>query len=237
MSRQSTKTASPKAQRRGQGQTRTERLAQNQKAPTVSRSNAELLAAQEAKREARRQRQALAQDSTERHRRLKRLRSIGIAVAAALVVVGALIAYFISETNKPGQGVGQQLSPHIKDVNTQHAPYDSDPPTSGPHVPETAPWGVSTTPVPKEKMVHNLEDAGVVISYKPDLDKTTVDFLANLTRSYDTDVLMAPYPGLSNPIVLTAWGRIDRMDTFDEARIKRFISAFKGIDHHKDSGS
>ncbi len=233
MSRQSAKTASPKGQRRWQGQEQS----QKQKAPAAAKNNAELLATQEVKREARMQRQALARASAERRRRMKRLRGIGIAVAVALVLAGAVTAYFISEANKPGQGVGQQLSSHVKDVNTQHAPYDSDPPTSGPHVPETVPWGVSATPVVKEFMVHNLEDGGVVISYKPDLDKATVDLLANLTRSYDTDVLMAPYPGLSNPIVLTAWGRIDRMDAFDEARLKRFISAFKGIDHHKDSGS
>ena len=91
--------------------------------------------------------------------------------------------------------------------------------------------------MPKEIMVHNLEDGGVVISYKSDLDKATVERLAGLTRSYGANVLMAPYPGLSNAIVLTAWGRIDRLDAFDEARLKRFVTAFKGIDHHKDSGS
>src|SRR5207248_2820920 len=119
--------------------------------------------------------------------------------------------------------------------------YSTDPPTSGPHIGSLADWGVHTEPITKEIQVHALEDAGVVINYRPDLDKPTVDRLAALTRSYsdlitsdsiDNHVLMSPYPGLSNPIVLTAWRHIDRLDTFDEARIKSFIDAYKNIDHH-----
>src|SRR5439155_9462614 len=98
-------------------------------------------------------------------------------------------------------------------------------------------WGVYTQPLPKEGQVHALEDAGVVISYKPDLDQATLKRLADLAKSYGTEILMAPYDGLSNSIVLTAWRRIDKLDNFDEARIKRFIDAYRGIDHHKDSGS
>ena len=130
-----------------------------------------------------------------------------------------------------------QPSPHIATLTTAHAAYISDPPTSGPHVADVPSWGVSDTQYAKELQVHALEDAGVVINYRPDLDKATVDRLAALARSYDKEVLMTPYEGLSDPIVLTAWTRIDKLPAFDEARIKSFISAYRGIDHHKDSGS
>lgn len=172
----------------------------------------------------------------ERRRRIASIRKIGILAVIALLAVGGGLALYLNEANKPGESVSQQPSPHITSASDPHS-YSTDPPTSGPHLRQTAPWGVSSTPVVKEEQVHNLEDGGVVINYRPDLDKPTVDRLAELARSYDTQVLMSPYPGLAQPIVLTAWGRIDRLSSLDEARIKRFVKAYRGVDHHKDSGS
>ena len=245
MSKRSTGTKSvpPKGQRQGQPQ-KTKSAATP--VPTVStfetprmptKSSGEVVATQEAKRAARMQKQAVARAAAERRNKIKRLRNIGITSVLGLLIMGALVAYTVNESNKPGQGVPQQPSPHLAAVDSPHTPYNSDPPTSGPHFKDVPSWGVHTEAIVKELQVHALEDAGVVINYRPGLDQTTVDRLAELTRSYDKEVLMSPYEGLSNAIVVTAWTRIDRMDTFDEARIKRFINAYKGIDHHKDSGS
>ena len=44
-----------------------------------------------------------------------------------------------------------------------HERYNSLPPTSGPHYPFTAPWGISSEPIPEELQVHNLEHGGVFI--------------------------------------------------------------------------
>lgn len=198
---------------------------------------AEMKAAEEARRQERIARQAENRRVAEQRKRMVRLRNIGIAGAAVIALV-AIIAWFaISEANKPGQSYPQMQSPHIGDVTSAHAPYSTDPPTSGPHVTTVPAWGVHDEPIAKELQVHGLEDAGVVINYKPDLDKATVDRLKALVGAYDKEVLLSPYPNLSNPIVLTAWTRMDRLDTFDEARIQKFIKAYKGIDHHKDSGS
>jgi hypothetical protein len=83
--------------------------------------------------------------------------------------------------------------------------------------------------------VHNLEDGGVVIQYFcqdcPDLVKQ----LTAIAERYDR-VILAPYAGLDRKIALTAWGRIDKFDEFDEARIVTFIKAHIGIDHHREEG-
>lgn len=72
-------------------------------------------------------------------------------------------------------------------------------------------------------MVHSLEDGGVVINYRSDLDPAMIGQLTAVVNSYASDhLIMAPYPGLTKPIVLTAWGRIDQLDTLDEARVRRF---------------
>ena len=60
-----------------------------------------------------------------------------------------------------------------------------------------------------------------------------VDKLKSIVNRYDRQVLLAPYPGMKTRIALTAWTRLEAFDDFDEARIVKFIRAYKGIDHHK----
>ncbi len=151
---------------------------------------------------------------------------LGIVGAAAV----AFLAYRPAAT-PPGTLIPTQGNQHIATESTQHIPYATDPPTSGPHLPYLAPWGVHTTPIARELQVHNLEDGGVLVQYTcecPDL----VAKLRAIVQRYDRQVILAPYPGMKGRIVLTAWQRIDQFDEFDEARIVRFVGAYRGIDHH-----
>lgn len=214
------------------GQQRTER--QNSAKPI---SRPQVQEAQAARKEARTQRQMEARAAAARRRRAANLRKIAVLTILFVVLAAGALASYLAEESKPGDAVAQLPSIHIRDANEPHLPYNTDPPTSGPHLGSIAPWGVSSTPITKELAVHNLEDAGVIVNYSPDLDKATVERLAEVVRGYDTEVLMAPYPGLSHPIVLTTWRRIDRLQAFDEVRIKQFIDAYRGIDHHGESGS
>ncbi|MFQ5657134.1 MAG: DUF255 domain-containing protein [Candidatus Methylomirabilales bacterium] len=133
----------------------------------------------------------------------------------------------------PGTRVPDMGHDHIPSVNTSHAPYNSDPPTSGPHVRRTAEWGIYDQPVPKELLVHNLEHGGVIIHYNCDCPEF-VKKLAAIAKRYDgRQVILAPYPGMDHKIALTAWTRIDKFNEFDEERIVRFIAAYIGIDHHQ----
>jgi Protein of unknown function (DUF3105) len=205
----------------------------------------------EARHESQMQRRAAAQEAALRRERQRSVRTLGLLIAMFIVVGGGATVFYMREALKPapppppGQEVPIMASYHLKTGDEPHPTYTTDPPTSGPHIGSLADWGVHTDVITKELAVHSLEDGGVNINYRPDLDKATVDRLAALTQSYasliteDSEanhVLMYPYPGLSNAIVLTAWRHIDRLDTFDEARIKRFIDAYAGIDHHQESG-
>jgi len=122
-------------------------------------------------------------------------------------------------------------SPHIP-LGSPHPPYNSDPATSGPHTDALAPWGVHNEPIEKEMQLHNLEDGGVVINYACRDCPELVDQLKAVAGRYDR-VVLAPYPGLDRKIALTAWGKIDKFDEFDEGRITKFIKAHIGIDHHE----
>ncbi len=174
-----------------------------------------------------------------------------------------------SETaDSPGQPVPLQGNTHIQSPGSPHPPYNSDPPTSGPHVPFIVRWGVHKVPITREIQVHNLEDGGVIIQYNcspphPSLspkggeDKEgacgeLVSMLEAIAQQYQkkaeierskTDskhpsrydhLILAPYPGMDARIALTAWGRIDKFNEFDEARITKFIEAYIGIDHHPE---
>jgi hypothetical protein len=168
-------------------------------------------------------------DQRGRLRRWLPLAVVGGLVAAA--VVGYLAYRTMAEL--PGVKMPDQGNRHVQTAADPHERYNSDPPTSGPHLPYIAPWGVHTRPIPLELQVHNLEDGGVVIQHScecPDL----VAKLRDVVQKYDKYVILAPYPAMKSTIALTAWTRIETLSEFDAKRIRRFIEAYRGIDHHKE---
>jgi len=168
--------------------------------------------------------------------RAARRRRWWITGIAAVVVVAAMVGYFGYEAGagRPGLVMLDQGNLHIQTESEPHVPYNSDPPTSGPHLPYLAPWGVHTVPVAKELHVHNLEDGGIMVQYRcPQGCPELVEKLRAVVSQYRDKVILAPYPGLKARIALTAWTRIDAFDDLDEARIQRFIRAYRGIDHHR----
>jgi hypothetical protein len=163
-------------------------------------------------------------------------RRLWASALAVVVVAAGLVGYWAyrAAADLPGVRLEDLGNAHIAMPRDLHVPYNSEPPTSGPHLPYIAPWGIHTTPIAKELQVHNLEDGGVMVQYHcatpcPEL----VERLAAIVRRYETQVILAPYPGMRTRIALTAWTRLDAFDEFDEARIVRFIRAYRGIDHHR----
>ena len=247
-SRSGTPTKSNKSQqKRPQQAQQQQRQAANQQQvakPKPTAAQAEALAAQEAaKREARMQRQAQTRAEVARRQRMQKLRTYGIVGLVALVVI-AIFAYFIlRDFGKPGEFIPIMADrTHITKPTDPHVAYSTDPPTSGPHTIDVPAFSVYTdqSQLPVEKQVHGLEDGGVIVNYKPDLDKPTVDKLTSLVQLYENTpgkqrVILSPYAGLKNSIVLTSWGRMQRFDTYDEPNIRAFIDAYVNIDHHEGS--
>jgi uncharacterized protein DUF3105 len=166
--------------------------------------------------------------------RRQRRRVLWTAGGLAIVLLGAAGGWLYARYAEPlpGTFVASQGNEHIPTAESPHVPYSSNPPTSGPHLPYIAPWGIHTRPIPKELQVHNLEDGGVVVNYKPECADQVLAALQTVVRRYPDRVLLAPYPGLDACIALTAWTRIDKLETLDERRVTRFVEAYRGIDHH-----
>ena len=150
--------------------------------------------------------------------------------------------------------VGEQTYPmqgniHIGNGQTSPVPYNSIPPTSGPHYPNIVAWQVYTEPFRYEQLVHNLEDSGVIIYYQcetacPEL-VGQVQAIAQPYMDAGRHVVVAPniptltlgdgtkpHGDMAAPLALVAWRKMLKLDQVDAQKIGQFIEAFEGIDHH-----
>ncbi len=155
----------------------------------------------------------------------------GGLLLAVLLVAGILIANPSSAgAGVPGQRMLIQGQQHIE-VGASHPPYNSDPPTSGWHYDTPIRAGFYEEPQADEYVVHNLEHGHVVISYdcsKLTNCEDTKYQLRRLLNAYNGfKVTIVPRTNVDAAIALTAWGWIDKLDSYDEARIRRFIDAWR----------
>lgn len=189
------------------------------------------------RREQRRTEDRTRQQEEARRTATRRLVTWGVVAAIAVVLValaaGPLSALIAGgSAGAQGTSYADQGRDHINRGDS-HAPYNSNPPTSGPHFGDWARWGIHEQELPDEQLVHNLEHGGVVIQYNcPSGCPEVVGQLKDLVGSYRSKVLLAPRvnAGVANRITLTAWGWLDGFDDFDAVRIRAFVSA------HKDRG-
>jgi hypothetical protein len=108
--------------------------------------------------------------------------------------------------------------------------YHSNPPTSGPHAPQTTAWGVLNVIAAKESLVHNMEHGGVVIWVNTNNANIVMDLTRIVTASVNARglVVMTRYPEMEpETIALTSWTRLDKFPVSDYTmeRVTRFILA------------
>jgi hypothetical protein len=155
---------------------------------------------------------------------------LGGGLLALILVAGVWLATRSSGLAAPGQRFPIQGQQHIT-PGQAHPAYNSDPPTSGWHYDTPLASGFHDTPVADEQVVHNLEHGHVVISY--DCSKLaecqgTKERLQELLRRYrNWKVTAVPRQNADAAIALTAWGWLDKLDSYDEARITAFIDVWR----------
>jgi hypothetical protein len=112
-----------------------------------------------------------------------------------------------------------------------HPPYNSDPPTSGWHYTSTLDAGFHEQPVPDELLVHNLEHGHIVIAYDcsklTNCEEVKAKLRSIVDRFNSWKVTVVPRQNADAALALTAWGRIDKLDHFDEKRIMAFVNAWR----------
>lgn len=104
--------------------------------------------------------------------------------------------------------------------------YPQSPPVGGDHSPIWQNCGIYDGPVANENAVHSMEHGAVWLAYRPDLGAADVDILRSLARGH-THVLVAPYPGLAEAVVATAWGKQLRLTNVDTEALKTFVTTYE----------
>lgn len=179
------------------------------------------------KRARREERKRQEQETRARRRRRRRLRDGAIA-AVALAVVGAVVFQLV----KPQPEVAGVEKP--RDLDNNHVPagtpvdYGTAVPTSGDHYAnEVAGCGPSGEQPPLPAAVHAMEHGAVVLWYRPDVEEQVRPKLVDVMDRYESHVIVAPNPGIEEPVVATAWNRRMRFDDADEPRIGEFVDTYR----------
>ncbi|KKQ34235.1 MAG: hypothetical protein US50_C0056G0003 [Candidatus Nomurabacteria bacterium GW2011_GWB1_37_5] len=125
--------------------------------------------------------------------------------------------------------LGQEIQIISRDhilPNSEHEPYNSNPPTSGPHYADSPTGGFYRDGLEDERALHGLEHGYIWISYK-NIDEATLEQLKDIQKRNYGSVILTPREGNDAPIALASWGRLLNLDSFDEATINTYIKLYK----------
>lgn len=157
-------------------------------------------------------------------------RSITIYSVVAVVIIAVVSAWLVlSRTqDRPGEAIPIQPADHIKPDEPLPGIYLTNPPVSGWHYDEKTSWGIHDEEIKDQIMLSTIENGGVWISYTPDAPPEVIEELKKIVERYKNEkVILAPRTTNDSLIALIAWGRLDKFNYLDEARIIRFIKAYK----------
>lgn len=168
---------------------------------------------------------------------------LGLGAVVAVLAVGLVLSV---TSQPPGEKFPSQGNRHIRSLDEKiDPPYNTNPPTSGPHTDARPYFTIYEEQLPDPLAVHGLEDGGVIVHYHPELSKP--DDVAKVKELLGTQfkgrnpripndtldhVILQPNSTMETAWALTAWTRLDKFEEYDEARIVKFVKAYKGIDHH-----
>lgn len=155
-------------------------------------------------------------------------------VLGVLLVLLIGFGYFITKQTGPegsdmSVAIPEQGREHIA-VGTEHEPYNSNPPTSGPHYAEPAAPGFrGDDDIADEHIVHSLEHGLIWISYTPDVTEAVI----NALREFDDGLtVITARTANDTDIAVAAWGRLDTFDVGEALtdaelqRIQDFITRY-----------
>ncbi len=158
---------------------------------------------------------------------------VGLGGLAVLVVAQIGINLY-RDARAPGERFASQGNVHVA-LGTSVPGYNSNPPTSGWHTPDLAAWGTYVEPVPDQRLIHNMEDGGVILWYEagtPEENEAQVAALQEVVDGRYSRYVIAPREDMPTPYAMTAWQRLERFDAIDAVAMQAFLAAYHGLDHH-----
>ncbi|HLE53219.1 MAG TPA: DUF3105 domain-containing protein [Anaerolineales bacterium] len=156
---------------------------------------------------------------------------VGLALAA-------IIGYALWVAFRPTAGQSVPImadTGHIPD-DAVPGPYNSDPPTSGPHYAEDLPAGIyqeadlaGLPEHPEGLLVHSLEHGYVIFWYNCDLldeggcSELKEQIQGVMDQSDNFKVIAFPWKSTDAPLVMTSWGKLQRFESFNPAQAQQFV--------------
>lgn len=146
------------------------------------------------------------------------------------IIVIALAWWIISSVRAPlpGEGFDSMGNAHLASPDQPHPPYNSNPPTSGWHLPPIPRPGIYTQPKVPEDLGHFMEHGGVWVLYNcPDGCESDVQQLTNIVNDAideNRPTALAPFPSMESRFAVIAWQRLLTMDAIDQGELTNFIS-------------
>ena len=118
-------------------------------------------------------------------------------------------------------------------VGDTHEPYNSNPPTSGPHYAQPAApidTGFYTSDVEPEKVVHNMEHGQIVIWYRPNVSSDVKHDVERLVEEQPDATVAVPWDDIESKysLVVTAWAHSQSCAKPSSEAIDEFREQFQG---------
>jgi hypothetical protein len=159
-----------------------------------------------------------------------------LALGGVALIAIALIASSFLREPPPELGEDVPVMPDTSHVaeGTDPGPYNSDPPTSGKHYEQTLNAGFFnegdvTATYPEGHLVHNLEHGYVIFWYNCSLvsEEECTNLKEQIRQVMEEEnnfkVIAFPWPSIDVPVVMTSWGRIMPMESFDPEVAQEFV--------------
>jgi len=157
------------------------------------------------------------------------------------VSVLALVGFLIWRGSRPLAGESIPIMANSEDhVNEgdDPGPYNSNPPTSGPHYGQEFDAGFydqsspqAQVPFPEGYLGHNLEHGYVIYWYNCSLldevgcDQLKEQIQTSIEKNNATKLIAFPSSSIDVPVVMVSWGQMQRFENFDQGLAKKFVSA------------
>jgi len=172
-------------------------------------------------------------------RRQKRMTAIILGVVA--IGIMALLGWLVWNSSRPPFGetfpIMANYGAHVPE-GTDPGPFNSDPPTSGPHYDGEYDAGFyepdspeAQVPFPEGYLGHNLEHGYVIFWYNCNaIDEVQCSELKNQIKGVMADgggtkLIAFPRASIDVPVIMTSWGKLLRFETFESNQAQEFISA------------
>lgn len=146
-------------------------------------------------------------------------------------IVVILIAWWIIGTIRaplPGEKFESQGNDHLASADEAHPAYNSNPPTSGWHLPPIPRPGIYTQPKVPEDLGHFMEHGGVWVLYNCSdgcqEDVSHLEDIVNRAIDGGDPTALAPYPSMDSKFAVVAWQYLLTLDALDTGKVEEFVS-------------